>query len=183
MTDIRIEDLTSDQIVTSKRRIGRLVELRRVIRDEVPKVLNGHKFNMKNWIVSAETDSAYVGGIGEEFEPIKCHTAACACGWGGLLSERLKKAGLKWDSRLARLNVKGRSITDDGIAEFFGVCRSVAIYLFYPMDNLDCIYDTQGFIENYVTFNPYSSVVGEEARLEFLSRVDMILNKVGVGNE
>lgn len=181
MTDIKIEDLTSDQIVTNKRRIGRLVELRRVIRDEVPKVLNGHKFDMRSWIVSAESTNPYVDGSGERFEPISCHTSACACGWGGLLSDRLKKAGLKWDNNTSAtgLSVEGGTVSAIKLSEFFGVHRAVANYLFYPGQDSHTLYDANGMFGGYIRFDSYGNRVGEQARLEFLSRVDMILNKAG----
>lgn len=110
-------DLVADPALA----ISRLTELRRVLTDELPQVLNGHKFDMNDWIAPVD-EGAYEAKV----EPLECHTAACMCGWGALLSPKLQAAGL----RFRRGQFSGSWWIDGDEPETFGLTEDGFDHLF-----------------------------------------------------
>lgn len=106
--------------------LDRLGELRRVLVDVLPGVLNGHKFDMSFWAKPAKKGQ-------RDWKPsLECHTAACMCGWGVILSPKLRGDGLGLD---AAGMIEFEEIGWDRQEAFFGVTGDGFDYLFSPDGN------------------------------------------------
>jgi hypothetical protein len=87
--DPRIVAPGTPRYIQNKRRaVPRLTELRRVLAEELPRVLNGHTFDMT---VFFEANDDCIS----DSPPIllECNTTACAAGWGALISPKLRRKG------------------------------------------------------------------------------------------